>query len=45
MSWDKIYSDEKRVWGDKPSRLALFVYNYLKQSSQFQERKDIFIRV
>ena len=43
MSWNRTYSSEKRIWGDKPSRLALFVYNYLKQSTQFQEAKDIFI--
>ncbi len=43
MTWDKTYSDEQRVWGDNPSRLALFVYNFLAQSTQFQGKKDIFV--
>ncbi len=43
MTWDKTYNSEKKVWGDKPSKLAMFVYNFLKQSTQFRDKKDIFI--
>jgi cyclopropane fatty-acyl-phospholipid synthase-like methyltransferase len=41
--WDKIYGRDKRVWGDQPSELALFTCTYLKESSQFRKREDIFV--
>jgi cyclopropane fatty-acyl-phospholipid synthase-like methyltransferase len=43
MVWDKTYSLEKKVWGEKPSELAVYACNYLKQSRQFQDNPDIFI--
>ena len=43
MVWNNTYSHEKRVWGDRPSEAALFTYNYLKQSRQFHDSKDIFV--
>jgi cyclopropane fatty-acyl-phospholipid synthase-like methyltransferase len=43
MSWNKTYSSDQRLWGDRPSELAWFAANYLKQSSQFQGRADIFL--
>ena len=33
----------KRIWGDKPSELAIITYNYLKESQGFGNRKDIFV--
>jgi cyclopropane fatty-acyl-phospholipid synthase-like methyltransferase len=41
--WDQIYGREKRIWGDQPSELAMFACTYLKESTQFQNRQDIFI--
>jgi cyclopropane fatty-acyl-phospholipid synthase-like methyltransferase len=43
ITWDKTYSNDKKVWGDKPSELAIFAMNYLKESSQFGKAPDIFI--
>jgi cyclopropane fatty-acyl-phospholipid synthase-like methyltransferase len=43
MVWNKTCDHEKRVWGDRPSEAALFAYNYLQQSRQFRNYKDIFI--
>jgi len=43
MVWNKTYNHEKRVWGDQPSEAAIFAYNYLKQSQQFRDSKDIFV--
>jgi cyclopropane fatty-acyl-phospholipid synthase-like methyltransferase len=43
MVWDKTYNSEKKVWGEKPSELAIYACNYLKQSRQFQANPDIFI--
>ena len=31
------------IWKDKPGELAIFAYNYLKESQSFRNRKDIFI--
>jgi cyclopropane fatty-acyl-phospholipid synthase-like methyltransferase len=33
----------KKVWGDRPSELALMAYNYLSQSIRYKSNKDIFI--
>jgi cyclopropane fatty-acyl-phospholipid synthase-like methyltransferase len=41
MVWDKKYSSDKRVWGDKPSELALFAFNFLQQSSRYQRNLGI----
>ena len=30
MTWDNTYRTNQRVWGDKPSELATFAYNYLQ---------------
>ena len=43
MVWDKAYTSEKKVWGEKPSELAHYAVSYLKQSSRFKERSDLFI--
>jgi 2-polyprenyl-3-methyl-5-hydroxy-6-metoxy-1,4-benzoquinol methylase len=43
MVWDRTYSLEKKVWGENPSELAVYAYNFLKQSRQFQDNPDIFI--
>jgi cyclopropane fatty-acyl-phospholipid synthase-like methyltransferase len=43
MVWDKTYNLEKKVWGEKPSELAVYAFNFLKQSRQFQNNPDIFI--
>jgi cyclopropane fatty-acyl-phospholipid synthase-like methyltransferase len=43
VSWDRTYICEKKVWGDQPSKLAMFVYNFLAQSTQFRDKKDIFV--
>jgi len=43
MVWNETYSQDKRVWGDRPSEAAVFAYNYLKQSQQFSKSNDIFI--
>jgi cyclopropane fatty-acyl-phospholipid synthase-like methyltransferase len=43
MVWDRTYNQEKKVWGDKPSELAVYACNFLKQSRQFQDNPDIFI--
>jgi cyclopropane fatty-acyl-phospholipid synthase-like methyltransferase len=41
--WNKTYSNDKKVWGDKPSALAIYASNYLKESSRFTGKSDIFI--
>ncbi len=41
--WDNTYSDNKKIWGDKPSELAILAMNYLKESTQFRNSQDIFI--
>jgi len=43
LPWNSTYDNDKKVWGDKPSELAVVAYNYLKESQQFNCRKDIFI--
>jgi SAM-dependent methyltransferase len=43
MVWDKTYNLEKKVWGEKPSELAVYACNFLKQSRRFQDKEDIFI--
>jgi SAM-dependent methyltransferase len=43
MGWNKTYSNNNKVWGDRPSELALLAFNFLQQSTQFRKRKDIFI--
>ncbi len=34
---------DKKALADKPGQLAIFAYNYLKESQGFRNRKDIFI--
>jgi SAM-dependent methyltransferase len=41
--WNKTYVSGKKVWGDKPSELAVYACNYLKESSQFRNKSDIYI--
>jgi SAM-dependent methyltransferase len=41
--WNNIYSADKKLWGDKPSELALFAYSCLKESRHFSTNNDIFI--
>jgi SAM-dependent methyltransferase len=41
--WNKTYSSDRKIWGDKPSELAIYAYNYLKQSTRFKGASDIFI--
>jgi cyclopropane fatty-acyl-phospholipid synthase-like methyltransferase len=43
MTWNKNYSTNNKIWGDKPSELALYAGNYLKQSTRFKDNPDIFI--
>ncbi len=43
LPWNTIYQSDKKVWGDKPSELAVMAYNYLRESQGFRNRKDIFI--
>ena len=43
MTWNNTYSSEKKIWGDRPSKLAMFTYNYIKQSRQFEGKSDIFV--
>jgi cyclopropane fatty-acyl-phospholipid synthase-like methyltransferase len=43
MVWDKTYTNEKKVWGEKPSELAHFAVSSLKQSSRFHGKSDLFI--
>jgi cyclopropane fatty-acyl-phospholipid synthase-like methyltransferase len=43
MVWDKAYTNDKKVWGEKPSELAHFAVNYLKQSSKFHAKSDLFV--
>jgi cyclopropane fatty-acyl-phospholipid synthase-like methyltransferase len=43
MVWDKAYTNEKKVWGEKPSELAHFAVSTLKHSSRFQGKSDLFI--
>jgi SAM-dependent methyltransferase len=43
MVWNKTYSSDKKLWGEKPSEIALYAYNFLKESRQFQGNHDIFI--
>jgi cyclopropane fatty-acyl-phospholipid synthase-like methyltransferase len=42
-TWNNTYSKDNKVWGDKPSELALFAGNYLKESEQFKASQDIFL--
>ena len=43
IPWDKTYREDKRVWGDSPSQLALFARNLLKESTRFKDSPDIFV--
>jgi cyclopropane fatty-acyl-phospholipid synthase-like methyltransferase len=43
MYWDKTYTSEKKVWGEKPSELAHYAVSYLKQSSRVKGKSDLFI--
>ena len=43
LPWNHTYKSDKKVWGDKPSELAIVAYNYLSESQAFKNRKDIFI--
>jgi cyclopropane fatty-acyl-phospholipid synthase-like methyltransferase len=43
MVWNKAYTSEKKIWGEKPSELAHFAVSYLKQSSRFQGISDLYI--
>ena len=43
LPWNTTYQSDKKVWGDKPSELAIIGYNYLRESRGFRERTDIFI--
>ncbi len=43
MAWNKTYKNEKKVWGESPSLLAVFAYTLLSQSTRFKENKDLFI--
>jgi cyclopropane fatty-acyl-phospholipid synthase-like methyltransferase len=43
LPWNNTYASDKKIWGDKPSELAVIAYNYLRESQQFSKRKDIFI--
>ncbi len=43
VPWNSTYNSDKKVWGDKPSELAVIAYNYLRESQGFRNRKDIFI--
>jgi cyclopropane fatty-acyl-phospholipid synthase-like methyltransferase len=42
-TWNNVYSADKKLWGEKPSELALFAHTYLKESRQFGTNRDIFI--
>jgi cyclopropane fatty-acyl-phospholipid synthase-like methyltransferase len=41
--WNKTYNDEKKVWGDQPSPLAVYTATILKENSQFKKATDIFL--
>jgi SAM-dependent methyltransferase len=41
--WNKTYTNEKKVWGDQPSPLAVYTCNILKENSTFKKAPDIFI--
>jgi cyclopropane fatty-acyl-phospholipid synthase-like methyltransferase len=43
VPWNQTYSSDRKIWGDKPSELAIYAYNYLTQSSQFKDSTDIFM--
>ncbi len=43
LPWNSTYNSDKKVWGDRPSELAVIAYNYLRESQGFRNRKDIFI--
>lgn len=43
MVWNETYNKDSKVWGDRPSELAIITHNYLKESQQFQGNPDIFI--
>jgi cyclopropane fatty-acyl-phospholipid synthase-like methyltransferase len=43
LPWNTTYNSDKKVWGDKPSELAIMAYNYLRESQGFRSRKDIFV--
>jgi SAM-dependent methyltransferase len=43
MDWNITYTTGKKVWGDRPSELAVYACNYLKESRRFQGSPDIFI--
>jgi cyclopropane fatty-acyl-phospholipid synthase-like methyltransferase len=41
MVWDKAYTQGKKLWGEGPSELALFVGAYLKNSSHNQRELHV----
>jgi cyclopropane fatty-acyl-phospholipid synthase-like methyltransferase len=43
VPWNQTYGNDNRIWGDKPSELTLYAYNYLKQNPRFSALTDIFV--
>jgi len=41
--WDVIYSSDKKIWGEKPSELAVYAHNFIKQNRQLSSNPDLFI--
>jgi cyclopropane fatty-acyl-phospholipid synthase-like methyltransferase len=41
--WNNTYKSDQKIWGEKPSELAIMAFNYLRESQAFRNRKDIFI--
>ena len=33
MFWDKMYKGNNRIWGEKPSELAVFAVYYMNMST------------
>jgi 2-polyprenyl-3-methyl-5-hydroxy-6-metoxy-1,4-benzoquinol methylase len=43
VPWNKTYNSSSRIWGDKPSQLAVYAYSYLINSNQFRDAADIYM--
>jgi cyclopropane fatty-acyl-phospholipid synthase-like methyltransferase len=41
--WNKTYTNENKIWGDKPSPLAVYTCNILKENSYFKQAANIFM--
>jgi len=38
-----VSANNKHIWADRPTEIALYAYNYLKQTNKYQNNREIYI--